>query len=850
MAPPLRHGICWGLLVLAGVAAWPKAVQSRREWWAIGAALVASVALLQSAIEPVNVLAVALFAAAFAWRNRVNNRAALATVALAATTLSVYRLAISTIPTVWLAADWLGRGLGHLAGGLAGNPLEVGATFAGIDLLVFMVAWIGIWVLATPRPRWPRTVYAGVAVVIAQLAYLSVLAWAVEIAAWLPTAPPEPTRLIYEPPAWHWGEALRTLLPWNLPLVGLVLQLAVVGLALRWSAWAPVEEPLPAKLTKNQPPASPSEKVLRWSPVALAALLPLIALPTGTSSDLSKKRFLALNEDVLSWDKPRHDRFGMAEAGMFGMLPTFVESLGGTLTLSNELSQEELGQADALVLIHPSKPWPEDRLERVWQYVRDGGNLLVVAETAMRDPLLKSSFNDVLAPTAMQVRFDASIPGSDGWEHGLEILAHPMTTGVDAARNGFGMGQAASIELSLPARPILAGRWGWSNPGNDARPLGGGQYESGEKLGDLVVAAEQSFGRGRIVVLSDTTPLTNLVLPWSYQFAGQTLGYLTNGGVSHQTWLRQLLGMAACVGLIALVARQREPARLALVALVFAACAWEMVEADRARAAVLPGAGTKPSNVALIDDSHLEPFSPNLVSNEGISDFEQDLMRNDYLPLVMRRFDARLLDRASVLVVIAPARKFTASEAAAIERFLDRDGSLICMAGADQADAVRPLVEPHGLGLPEPFCDPNHFRREPLPLGPMGGGYRPTAESHVAPVTFFAPWPVECGKDEAMLQSNSNVPVGAFSLRGPGRVLLIADGGFALNKNRAVLEGGLSAPYGENSHFWRYFSTVMRNEPAWVPPKTEPGEKPAPRKPRRPETEDDADGGDGKEAGR
>jgi len=46
----------------------------------------------------------------------------------------------------------------------------------------------------------------------------------------------------------------------------------------------------------------------------------------------------------------------------------------------DDLSADDLAAADVLVLIHPVKPWPEEQIDRVWQYVRSGGALLVVGE--------------------------------------------------------------------------------------------------------------------------------------------------------------------------------------------------------------------------------------------------------------------------------------------------------------------------------------------------------------------------------------------------------------------------------------------------------------------------------------
>ena len=90
---------------------------------------------------------------------------------------------------------------------------------------------------------------------------------------------------------------------------------------------------------------------------------------------------------------------------------------------SKDLSEQDLDHADVLLLIHPDEPWPEETLERVWDYVRRGGSLLLVAEPAIREGDSLSSFNDVLRPTAMQVRFDTAVTRTGNWEQSYEVLA-------------------------------------------------------------------------------------------------------------------------------------------------------------------------------------------------------------------------------------------------------------------------------------------------------------------------------------------------------------------------------------------------------------------------------------------
>ena len=73
--------------------------------------------------------------------------------ALAVALFGVYRMANTSIPSLWLATDWFGGILGNAIGRVSGEPLAVGATFGGVDFLVLMAALYALWLVETPAPR-------------------------------------------------------------------------------------------------------------------------------------------------------------------------------------------------------------------------------------------------------------------------------------------------------------------------------------------------------------------------------------------------------------------------------------------------------------------------------------------------------------------------------------------------------------------------------------------------------------------------------------------------------------------------------------------------------------------------
>ena len=262
---------------------------------------------LTSALPTVNVLAVTVVLAAIAQVSRgLTGRVALIA-AFAAGALGLYRFACDSIPTVWLAADLKGWMLGRLAGWLTGSPLEVGATFGGLDFLVLMAAVYAAWLVCTAPPRYPRALWAAAAIVVAHMAYLAVLAHSENLLAALPdmVVPPESDTSYVG--IWTWSNGLRMLIPWNVPLLAVVLNGAIAAVMFRGASWLPVVEPDPKQLKKQKEKEEQEEvpgsvlatdMLFRFGPVLLAVSATLLVGLAVNKSELKGKTVVAYDEGV------------------------------------------------------------------------------------------------------------------------------------------------------------------------------------------------------------------------------------------------------------------------------------------------------------------------------------------------------------------------------------------------------------------------------------------------------------------------------------------------------------------------------------------------------------------------
>ena len=825
LAHALRHALTWLALGTALAATWPARRPPLRRLLALAGAVVLALAMTASTLVPVNVMAVALLLAVLAAGQEGLGRRVVLVAAAAVAVLGVWRLAVTSIPWVWFVADGVGRVLGRLAGRVTGEPLWVGATFGGVDFLVAMAALAGGWLACAPPPRLRKAAYATLGILGVHFGYLMVLSSAAWLLSVLPEPPPAPISYMPNPPStWTWSGALRSVVPWNLPALAAAIQLLVAGAMLRWTPWAESADEAPAPRAESRRWVSLARLI---APAVLAALLPVVTTLTWDRPSLKGKKIVAYEKGFLNWLQPKHGEYGRLSIGMYGMLPIYAESLGARCVVSPELSEEDLRDADALILLFPNKPWAEGQLERIWSFVRRGGTLLVFGEHTIREENGGSRFNEALAPTAMRVRFDSATFEVGGWLQTYEAMAHPTTAGLRDDRNQFGVVIGASVAARWPARPLLVGRWGWGDPGDPgagAAMMGNHRYDAGEKLGDLILAAEQPLGAGRVIAFGDTSSMTNGITIGAHVFTSRLLGYAAGGSGSPQAAARQVLGVLAALALVALLGWRRiagnppDERRAALAALALAASLALCTAVSHRRGEVVPdGRGQSPNNLAYIDTTHVESNSDESWRLDGAMGLMMTLMRNGYLTLGLPELTAKRLKRAGLLVSIAPLREFSEAERKAIHDFVNGGGIFICTVGYDERGPSQRLLAEFGfhIGVRSAGSPPD----EPRPLGHFKAPYV-NAGGYMAHVRFHAAWPVECTEKDArpIAYGPRNTTVIFLRRVGEGKVVVVGDTCFAMNKNLENEGGQPFEGMRENADFWRWLLAYLRDQPAWLPP--------------------------------
>jgi len=774
--------------------------------------------MIASSLPVVNVVGVSLVLAALAFTSHGQAKQRLRVSSAAVVVFGLYRMACTSIPLVWLTTDILGRTLGNVGGLVTHQPLYVGATFAGLDFLVLMsVLWV-LWLAWSPPPRKIRAIYGFLAILGGHIGYLIVLSAVPRLLAVVP----KPA----EQEAWSWVGLFHKAVPWNLPILACGIHLLTAAAMFRWSP------PLPGS-ERNSTNASAlsfrTQYILRIAAPILAIFLPIIIVLYPGKLDLQGKKIVFYEKGFLNWLKPVHGRYGRLSGGMYGMLPTYIESFGASSLISADLSDEDLQDADVLILLFPNEPWAEGQLDRIWDFVHRGGSLLVMGEHTTRDRDGSNRFNEVLKPTAMRVQFDSATFAVGGWLNSYEAIAHPATAGIRDDRNQFGVVIGASLTVTLPARPLLIGRWGWSDPGDEGSGramMGNGRYDPGEKLGDLILAAEQPLGKGRIIAFGDTSSLVNGINVGSHVFTSRLFGYLGGGfRNAHPIW-RQLLGILSCGLLIGLLTCQASEWRIIVVALCLTGSLTVCTAVSKNAGEILPdGRYKSPNNLAYVDSSHIEAYSGESWRPDGIGGLILTLMRNGYLTLSLPELTAERLERADLLISIAPSREFSKMERTIVRDFVTDGGTFIIMAGLQRADPSRSLLSQFGFNIGT--AGPDYL--EPEAMGHFKSPYLRAGDQRVF-VRFHAAWPITCNDSEAQViaYGRNNSPVIIMRRLGTGKIVVIGDTCFAMNKNLEREGGEPFEGLRENADFWRWFITQLRGQEMWVPPalqsEPEPGE--------------------------
>lgn len=541
------------------------------------------------------------------------------------------------------------------------------------------------------------------------------------------------------PAMFRWSGALLAVFCWLLPAVGAVRR-------------------------QGRPPRAG---------VAALAVVTLIALTTAHASGGARRPgdVVLLKSAALDMNVPEPGRFGTSQAGMFGLLPRYLELDGHRVREhAGVVSQDLLTGASVVIAALPTVPYEAEVRRALERFVRRGGSLLVLGD---HTDLLGTMgpLNELTASWGIRFQFDSAFAAVRDW-HGC------LDAGAPALVSGTGIGTGASLRIDSGARPMIVGRYGLADAGDRSNAgrganLGNYSYEAGEQLGDVTLAAVRDLGRGRVMAFGDTSPFQNLMLPSSYPFVASLLDDLARPVVKARG-PALIVSSAAAGALCALALAGSAFSAGGLAAAVLASSLWAEFCRGPSPLDRIPGS----AKVALVDTAHLNGYEQELWHEESIGGLIVNLERNGYLPLLVGDgFENRAIGPAALPVLVAPRRPLARAETLALASHLGRGGDVLVAAGAEQARAVSPLLSLYGLSLGS------------LPLGPVPilpdmdlAAY----EAQRRFPQFRRAWPVMTDGTIAVQSLyrafEHDVVVQAHPPEGRGRLLLIADADFLTDR--------------------------------------------------------------------
>lgn len=415
-----------------------------------------------------------------------------------------------------------------------------------------------------------------------------------------------------------------------------------------------------------------------------ASVLTLTGLPRQLLP--GSKTIHVYNHGGFDWEVPNLGKFGGFSSGMFGLLPYYLAHSGFTVNLIG--SEELVGLRDSstgvLVLMNCNRTFAEQEKSAIRSFVQRGGTLLVLADHT--DVFgQQRAMNPLLEEYGIKLNFDSAYHEGGSWNNRLAYI--PGVLGHDLSPLAFGIAIGCSLDTKYPAEDLLYGTRGFSDAGMRANTvgafLGNYEYDVGEQLGDVVVAALATSGRGCVVVLGDTSGFQNLSLQESVAHFSKVLSSLgTPDPFQLPVLFREFL-ILGCLAILvsgAFARRGISAQRGLLLGMVVGL----MVERMLPNAKRLTGGGGV--DYAVIDYSHAPDVGFYDAGWNPIGGIAQQMARGGMLTFAMNEWDSELVRGARCLFLVDTQRSFCSAELMVMTKFVQEGGLVVLALGGDQED--------------------------------------------------------------------------------------------------------------------------------------------------------------------
>lgn len=508
--------------------------------------------------------------------------------------------------------------------------------------------------------------------------------------------------------------------------------------------------------------------------IIFAASLVWYLYPFPPSEPVKKKSIVFYKKGSLDWNTPKFGSYGQRSGGMFGMMPRHLKELGFRTRLIDTIIPLTLSDADVLVMINLNKKLGKRELFTIWNFVKNGGGLLLLGDHTNLGGLMQN-FNHILRAVNIKFKFDSAMPSRYTWDFLMDVRPHVLTNGFQG-EIGRSWWVGASLTCKPPAVPLVIGRycysdWGYKDNVKQAY-LGNRKFDYYEPLNDVVLAAYARYGKGKIMVCGDTSAFHNTTFMTTQAFVVNTFNVLSesqqeSGYIPHQVVkIILIISMIGC----ALFMFIPVPNLIIPLTLISLLCSIVSYSEHLERQRQINEVPFDRMKVAYLDYYHKGRFDLMSWEEDSIGGLRNNILRNGFFPLLLKDFNAEKLLRAKLLIIIAPTQPFTENEVKIVKDFVKGGGKVLLTVGWEEREASLPLLESFGLGI------------DNIPLGWGMSDYKNTQ------VRFHEAWPMVFDSSEEVEVTCKllDFPVIVSKRYGKGVITVISDSYFLLNEN---LEG-------------------------------------------------------------
>ena len=507
----------------------------------------------------------------------------------------------------------------------------------------------------------------------------------------------------------------------------------------------------------------------RLRPYGLSSLLLVLmagCLYPGSTAAERRERFLI-------WDPgkglTRSTQQTFDRGGFLSSLVVFSQNYFQTEVIEKESDLMSLGSKDILVIVNLQKSFPTAVEDKIQSFVKNGGALLCLGDHTGNEAI-RLPFNQLLEPYGIEFNFDSCRAVKD-WRSTLiqfndacRVPAYPLPNRIRSA----GIGTGASLTVRGSARPLMVARYAYSDPGNINRPdsgyLGNLNYDYGEPLGDMILAAE-GFGAkgGKVLVFGDTSPFQNGAIPVAANFLENVFDYLSNSAGPRLVLSNAMLFFAGFV-LVSSSLFDLGGKHWYVAGAGFAIFGLSLAATDRSRGLKQPL--SKPVVLDQRFGSNLTPWSNTKCGTGG---YEQACLHVGR-PLIASFADpdTERVVKGETRILSGIQRTLSKREANNYVQFVERGGELMVLAGHPEESAVRPLLEEFGVSIGD------------TPLGQHIS--KATIGKHELDIEFFSAWPLETELGTTICKS-WGAPTVVRVPRGKGSMVVVGDGRFFQEQN-------------------------------------------------------------------